>query len=142
MFHITICHPLSLARIRDGLESPLNLLKNAWDEKIRRFRRVLQASATAAKMFSMPISTPGGWHLDSHRAMGTIAVNIASRTLSSLQYARATLFQCHAALLVANNIVCLMSGFDFGVQVNELEIKHDTVACGNIIVPCPLLVLY
>ena len=61
---------------------------------------------------SMPISTLGGWHPDAHRAMGAIAVNIASRNLSSLHYARATLFHRHAALLVANNAVYLMSGFD------------------------------
>ena len=103
MFDKTICHPLSPARIRDGLEYPLNLLKNAW------------ASATAAKLFPMPISTPGGRHPDAHLAMGTIAVNTALRTLSSLQYARATLFQRHVALHMANNAVCLMSGFDFEV---------------------------
>ena len=57
MFDITICHPLSPARIRHGLENPLTLLKNAWEEKIRRFRRVREASATAAKLFPMPIST-------------------------------------------------------------------------------------
>ena len=107
MFDITICHLLSPARIRDGLEDPLTLLKNASDEKIRRFRRVLHAPATPAKLFPMPISTLGGWHPDAHRAMGTIAVNIASRTFSSQHYARATLFQRHAALLVANNAVCL-----------------------------------
>ena len=116
MFYITICHPLSPARIRDGLENPLNLLKNAWDEKIRRFRRVLHASATAAKLFPMPISTLGGWHPDAHRAMGAIAVNIAPRTLSSLHYARATVFQRHAAILGANNVVCLMPGFYFEVE--------------------------
>ena len=60
--------------------------------------------------------------------MEAIAVNIASRTLSSLHYARATLVQRHAALLVANNAVCLMSGFDFEVQVIRLEIIHSTVA--------------
>ena len=32
-----------------------------------------------------------------------------------LHYARATLFQRHAALLVANNAFCLMSGFAFEV---------------------------
>ena len=63
----------------------------------------------------MPTSTLGGWHPDALRAMGTIAVNLASRTLSSLYYARAKLFQRHAALLVANNAVCLISGFDFEV---------------------------
>ena len=128
MFDITIFHPLSPARIRDGLENPLTLQKNAWDEKIKRFRRVLHASTTAAKLFPMPISILGGWHPDAHRAMGTIAGNIASRTLSSLHYARATLFQGHAPLLVANNAVCLMSGFDFEVLVIRLEIIHSTVA--------------
>ena len=115
MFDITIYHPLCPARIRDGWENPLTLLMNAWNEKIRRFRRVLHSSATAAKLFPTPISTLGGWHSDAHRAMGTIAVIIASRTLSSLLYARATLFQRHAALLVAKNAVCLMSCFDFEV---------------------------
>ena len=128
MFDITICHPLSPPRIRDGLENPLTPLKNSWDEKIRRIRRVLHASATAPNLFPMPISTLGGWHPDAHHAMGTIAVNIASRTLSSLHHASLTLFQRYAALLVANNSVCLISGFDFVVKVLRLEIIHRTVA--------------
>ena len=66
-------------------------------------------------MFPMPLSTLGGWRPHAHRAMGTIAVGIAWRTLSSPHYARATLFQRHAAHLVANNAVCLTSGFDFEV---------------------------
>ena len=92
MFDITICHPLSPARIQDGLEIPLTLQNNACDKKMRRFRRVLHASATAAKLFPKPISTLEGWLPDAHRAMVTIAVSIASRTLSSLHYACATLF--------------------------------------------------
>ena len=63
----------------------------------------------------VPLPTLGGWHPDSHRAMMSIAVNIASRTLNSLEYARQTLFQRHAALLVANNAVCLISGFDLRI---------------------------
>ena len=59
IFDITICHPLSFARIRDGLENPLNLLKNACDDKISRFRRVLHASATATKLSPVPISSLG-----------------------------------------------------------------------------------
>ena len=82
MFDITLCHPLCPARIRDGLENPLTLLKNAWYEKIRRFQGVFHASATAGKPFPISISTVGGRHPDAHRAMRTIAVNIASRTLS------------------------------------------------------------
>ena len=80
MLDIIIHHPLSPARIRDGLENPLILLRNTCDEKIRRLRRLRHASATTAKLFPMPISIIGAWHPDALRAMGTIAVNIASRT--------------------------------------------------------------
>ena len=97
------------------MENALNILKKAWDEKITRFGRVLHESATALKLFLMPLSTPGGWHPDSHRAMRSIAVNNASRTLNSLEYASQTLFQRHTALLVANNAVCLISGFDLWI---------------------------
>ena len=69
-------------------------------------------AAQAMKLFPMPLSTLGGWRPDSNRAMRSIAVNIASRTLNSLEYASETLFQRLAALLVANNAVCLISGFD------------------------------
>ena len=74
----------------------------------------------------MPISILGGRYPDAHRAMGTVAVNIASGTVSPLHYAHARLFQRHAALLVADNAVCLISGFDF--EVFRLEIIHSTVA--------------
>ena len=33
LFDVTICHPLSHARIRDAVENPLNLLKAAWTAK-------------------------------------------------------------------------------------------------------------
>ena len=97
------------------MEDALNLLKKAWDEKIRRFDRVLLESATAVKLFPTPLSTLGGGHPDSHRAMRSIAVNIASRTLNSQEYAGQTLVQRHAALLVANNAVCLIPGFDLRI---------------------------
>ena len=112
IFNITFCHPLSPARVRDGMENTLNLLKKTWDVNIRRFGRVLHDSGTAMKPLPMPLSTLGCWHRDSHRAMRSIAVNIASRTLNTMEYAGQTLFQRHAALLVANNAVCLISGFD------------------------------
>ena len=47
------------ARIRDGMENALNLLKKAWDEWIMRFGRVLHESSTALKLFPMPLSTLG-----------------------------------------------------------------------------------
>ena len=59
MFDITFFHPLSPARVRDGMENALNLFKKARDEKIRRFRRVLHESATAVKLFPMPSVNPG-----------------------------------------------------------------------------------
>ena len=77
MFDIGFCHPRSPARVRDGMENAMNLLKKAWDEKIRRFGRILHESATAVKLFPMPLSTRGGWHPDSYRATRSIAVNIA-----------------------------------------------------------------
>ena len=106
------CQPLSFDNRTGGT---LSSLKNAWDEKIIILRRVLHASVTAAMLFPTPISTLGGSHPYAHRAMETNAVDIASRTLSSLHYARTKLFRRHAALLVANSAVCLMSGFDFEV---------------------------
>ena len=115
MFDITFCRPPSPARVRDGMGNALNLFNNAWDEKIRRFDRVLHKSNTAVKLFHMLLSNLGGWHSDSHRAMMSIAVIIASITLNSLEYASQILFQRHAALLVASNAVCLTSGFEFRI---------------------------
>ena len=115
MFGITFCHPISPARVRNGMENALNLVKKAWDEKIRRFARVLHESATAGKLFPMPLSTLGGLNPDSHRAIRSTAVSIASRTLNSLEYASRTLFQRHAELLVANISSCLISGFHLRV---------------------------
>ena len=112
---IIFCHLLSPAPVRDGMENALNLLKKAWDEKIRRFGRVLHQSAMAVELLPMPLSTLGGWHPDSHRAMRSIAVNMASRTLNSLEYASQPLFQRQAALLAAKNAVCLISCFDLRI---------------------------
>ena len=80
MFDITFWHPLSPAQVRDAMETALNLLKKARDEKIRRFGRVLHESATGMKLFPTSLSTVGGWNPDSRRAMRSIAVKIASRT--------------------------------------------------------------
>ena len=112
MLDITFCHPRSPDRVRDGMENAINMFKKAWDEKRRRFGRVLLESATAVKLFPMPRSALGGWHPDSDRAMRSIAVKTASRTLNSLEYAIQTLFQRHAAHLVDNNAVCHISIFD------------------------------
>ena len=60
LFDITFWHPLSPARVRDGMENAMKLLKQAWDEKIRRFGKVLPESATALKLFPTLLSTLGG----------------------------------------------------------------------------------
>ena len=106
--------PLSPARIRHGLENPLTLLKNVWDEKIRRFRRVLHASATAVQLLPKPISALRGWHSDAHHAMGTIAVNIASR--SSFHCSRNVVsakYLCH--FVKSNPLMRGRQGHDRGI---------------------------
>ena len=85
------------------MDNALRLLKKAWDEKVRWLEGVLHESATFSKLFSMQPSSMGRWHPDSHRAMGFIAVNIASWALSSVDYAPSTMLQMQAALLVARN---------------------------------------
>ena len=96
-------------------DNALSFLKKAWHGKVRRFGRVLHESSTSVKLFPVPPSSLERWHPDSHRAMGSVAVNIDSRALSSAHYARSTMFQRHAALLVASNAECLISGFDFQI---------------------------
>ena len=115
MFDITICHPSSPARIRDGMDNAIGLLKKARDEKIRRFRRVLHGSVASVKLFPIPLSSLGEWHPDSHRAMGSLAVDIASRALSSVHCTPSTMFKRHAALLVASSAACFNSGFDLKI---------------------------
>ena len=51
----------------------------------------------------------------SFRPENNVSVNIASRTLNSMEYARQTSLQSHEALLVANNAVGLISSFDLRI---------------------------
>ena len=44
LFDVTICHPLSQARIRDVSENPLNLLKAAWTAQVSRYSGTLKAA--------------------------------------------------------------------------------------------------
>ena len=110
LFDVTICHPLSQARIRDESENPLNLLKAAWNAKVSRYSGMLQAPRTGSNLLPVPLSTLGGWHPDVHRALCSVASTIAARGLSTLSRATGILFQRHAALLVTDNALCLMSG--------------------------------
>ena len=117
LYDVTICHRLSQARIRDSFENPLNLLKAAWTAKVSRYASMLQAARTGLNLLPVPLSTLGGWQLDTHKALCSVHI---SRTSSIL-------FQCHAALLVTNNALCLMSGLlsDIGGGAK----KHETIVC-------------
>ena len=110
VFVDTICHSLSPARIRDVVENPLNLLKAAWTAKVSRYASMHQAAGTGFNLLPVPLSTLGGWHPDAHKALCSVASTIAARGLSTFSRARSILFQRHAALLVTNNALCLMSG--------------------------------
>ena len=110
LFDVTICHPLSQARIRDAVENQLNLLKAAWTAKVSRYESMHQTAGTRFNLLPVPLSTLGGWHPDPHKALCTVASTIAARRLSTFSRARRILFQRHAALLVTNSALCLMPG--------------------------------
>ena len=110
LFDVTICHPLSQTRIRDVVENPLNLLKAAWTAKVSRYASMLQAAGTGFNLLSVPLSTLAGWHPNAQKALCSVASTIAARGLSTFPRARSILFQRHAALLVTNNALRLMSG--------------------------------
>ena len=88
----------------------LLLLKAAWTAKISRYASMLQAAGTQFNLLPVPLSTLGGWHPDTHKALCSVASTIPARGLSTFSRARGILFQHHAALLVTNNALCLMSG--------------------------------
>ena len=110
LFDVTICHPLSQVRIRDESANLSNLLNAAWTAKVSRYSGMLQAVGTRFNLLPVPLSTLGGWHLGAHRALCSVATTIAARGLSTFSRARSILFQRHAALLVTNNALYLMSG--------------------------------
>ena len=71
---------------------------------------MLQAAGTGFKLLPVPLLTLGSWYPDAQRALCSVASTIAARGLSTFSRARSILFQSHAALLVTNNALCLMSG--------------------------------
>ena len=112
LFNVTICHPLSQAGIRDMSENPMDLLKAACTAKVSRYSGMLKESGTRFKLLPVPLSTLGGWHPNAHRALCSVASTIAARGLSTFSRAKSILFKRHAALLVTNNALCLMSGHE------------------------------
>ena len=109
LFDVTICHPLSHVGIRDVSENPLTLLKAAWTAKVSRYSSMQQAAGTRFNLLPVPLSTLGGWYPDAHKALCSVASTTAAGGLSAFSRARSILFQRHAALLVMNNALCLMS---------------------------------
>ena len=115
LFDVTICHPLSQARIRDAGKNPLNILKAASAGKVSRDARTPQEAGRSVHLLSVPLSTLSGWHPDAHRALCSVANAFADHGLSTFGPAKSDLFQRHAALLVTNNALCLMSGLVSGI---------------------------
>ena len=110
LFDVTIFHSLSQARIRDVEENPMSLFKAAWTAKVFRHAGMLQAAGTGFNLLSVSSSTLGGWHPNAHWALCSVASTIAGRGLSTFPRSRSILFLRHAALVVTNNALCLMSG--------------------------------
>ena len=65
LFDITLCHPLTLARIRDSVQYPLSTLKAAWPARFSRYASVLGTDGTTVNLIPVPFSNFGGWHPDS-----------------------------------------------------------------------------
>ena len=85
-------------------------VKGGMDCQVPRYSGMLQAAGTRFNLLPVPLSTLGGWHPDAHRALCSVATTSAARGLSTFSRAKSILFQRHAALLVTNNALCLMSG--------------------------------
>ena len=76
---------------------------------------MVQEAGRSMQLLPVPISTLGGWHPDAHRALCSVATAIAARGMSTFSSAKSILFQRHAALLVTNNALCLISGLVSGI---------------------------
>ena len=83
LFDVTICHPLSQARIRDAVQNPLNILKAAWAGKVSRYAAMVHEAGRSVQLLPVPTSTLGGWHPDAHRALCAVATAIAGRATFS-----------------------------------------------------------
>ena len=70
---------------------------------------MVHEAGRSVQLLLVRISTLGGWHPDAHRALCSVATAIAARGMSTFSSAKSILFQRHAALLVTNNALCLMS---------------------------------
>ena len=115
MFHVTISHSGKQTRIRDAVQNPLNIWMEARAGKVSRHAVTVHEAGRSMHLLPVPISTRGGWHSDAHRALCSVATAIAARGMSTFGSAKSNLFQRHAALLLTNNALCLMSGLVSGI---------------------------
>ena len=115
LFDVTIFHPLSQARIRDAVQSPVNILKVAWTGKVSRYAGMVHEAGRSVQLLPVPISKLGEWHPDAHCALCSVATATAARKMPIFSSAKSIMFQRHAALLVTNNALCLMSGLVSGI---------------------------
>ena len=76
---------------------------------------MVHEAGRSAQLLPVPISTLGGWHPDAHRALCSVATTLAVRGMSTFSSAKRILFQRHAAFLVTNSGLCLMSGLVSGI---------------------------
>ena len=109
LFDVTICHPLSQARILDAVQNPLNILKAGWAGKCSRYAEMVQEAGRRIQSIAVPFSTLSAWHPVAHRALCPVATAIAASGMSTFSSAKSIMFQGYAALIVTNNALCCMS---------------------------------
>ena len=88
LFDVTICHPLSQARIRDAEQDALNILKAAWAGKFSRYATMVHEAGRSVQLLPVPISTLGEWYPDARRALCSVATAIAARGMSTFSSAK------------------------------------------------------
>lgn len=105
-------HVSSACPHHSGVTRDLSLpvLNAAWAAKVTRFRAFISQAGRGHSPRPVPIPSFGGWHLEEHRAVLSIASGIASHCDGRVDRARSILFQRHAAVLATNNSSRLLSG--------------------------------
>ena len=59
LFDVTICHPLSQARVPDAVQNKLNILKAAWAGTVSRYAGMVHEAGRSVQLLPVPISTLG-----------------------------------------------------------------------------------
>ena len=98
---VTICLPLSNARIRHPVQTSLNILRAAWSGKVSSYAGIFQEAGGRVQLLPVPISTLCGWHPDAHRALCFVATTIAARGMPTFISAKSIVFLRHCNRLRA-----------------------------------------